>query len=153
MKSSEYASEARDARQLDLTVYTQWVLAKAEGNTALADYIQKRFTPEFQVAFDAWTADGMTENSPLASDAYTPDGTTEAAHWSTVADTRYAEALTDNARGDKFSLLTVLFALVLFLTAMSQRDITLWGSRTLLGLGIIAGVAGIVLMFTYPILI
>ncbi|MHA7984169.1 hypothetical protein ACX9R5_00055 [Rathayibacter sp. CAU 1779] len=153
VKSSEYASEARDARQFDLSVYTQWVLAKANGETALAEYIQERFSTQFALAFDAWTKEGMKENSPLTNKAYIPPGTAQAAHWSRVADTRYDQALTDNARGDQYSLLTVLFALVLFLTAMSQRDITKWGSLTLLGLGGIAAIAGIVLMFSYPILV
>jgi hypothetical protein len=153
VKSSEYASQARDARQFDLSVYTQWVIATAHDDADLAEYIQERFTPQFQTAFDDWKADGMKENSPLKAKAYVPPGTRQAIRWSHTADAKFDQALAYNARGDQYSLLTVLFALVLFLTAMSQRDITRWGSRALLGLGIVAGVTGVVLALTYPILI
>ena len=45
----------------------------------------------------------------------------------------------------------MLFALVLFLTAMSQRNIAAWASRTFLDLAIVVGIAGIVILLTFPI--
>lgn len=47
----------------------------------------------------------------------------------------------------------MLLALVLFLTAMSQRNISLLSSRLLLGLAIIVALGGTVIMFTFPIII
>jgi len=143
----------RDARQFDLTIYAQWVNATADQQPVLAQYIEDRFTPDFRVAFDAWQADGMLEPSPLARDEYTPDGTADEAKWTATADERFAAALTNNQRGDNYSLLTVLFALVLFLVAMSQRNISRWAANSLLGLGIIAGIVGIAIMCTFPVLI
>lgn len=151
VQAGNYDGEARDARQFDLTIYAQWVEAGFAGNTQLADYIQARFTPEFAVAFDAWVADGKVENSPLAVDAYVPAGTTEAAQWNKRADTKFATALVDNQRGDNYSLLTVLFALVLFLTAMSQRRISDWAAWTFLGLGVVVALVGVVVGLTFPI--
>ena len=37
------------------------------------------------------------------------------------------------------------------LTAMSQRNIAAWASRTFLGLAIVVGIAGIVILLTFPI--
>ena len=142
---------ARDARQYDLTIYTQWVLAVADGRTDLQQFIEARFSPEFKVAFDAWNADGRAELGPLSMSQYVPPGTTESVEQNARADTRFADALTDNQRGDNYSLLTVLFALVLFLTAMSQRELTIWIRRALLGLGILIGTTCIIVMLTYPI--
>ena len=122
-------SEARDARQFDLAIYTQWVLAEADGNTGLVDFIEQRFTPEFRIAFDAWKAGGRAERGPFVMDEYVPPGTEEAGELSARADAQFAAALVNNQRGDNYALLTVLFALVLFLTAMAQRDLAAGSSR------------------------
>ncbi|WP_239453533.1 MULTISPECIES: hypothetical protein [Microbacterium] len=142
---------ARDARLYDLSMFTEWVLAEEAGNDDLRVFIEERFTPEFAVAFDVWEAGGRTERGPLAMDEYVPPGTGEAAQLTAEADEKFEQALENNQRGDNYSLLTVLFALVLFLTAMSQRDVALWVRRTLLGLGIVVGIAGVIIMLTFPI--
>ena len=151
IQAASYNGEARDARQFDLTIYANWVDATANQNPQLAQYIQDRFTPTFAVAFRAWKADGMKEPSPFARDEYVPPGTVEAAEFNKTADARFADALKNNQRGDNYSLLTVLFALVLFLTAMSQRNIRGWVAWALLGLGIAAGLVAVVIMSTFPI--
>ncbi|QKJ18431.1 hypothetical protein [Microbacterium hominis] len=144
-------SEAQSAEQFDLTIYAQWVVATADERSGLADYIEDRFTPHFAVAFDAWVDDGMVENGPFAREEYVPPGAEEAAALSARADAKFQEALDNNQRGDNYSLLTVLFALVLFLTAMSQRDVKTWVGRTLLGLAVVVSVVGIVILLTFPI--
>ncbi|WP_022889336.1 hypothetical protein [Agromyces italicus] len=144
---------ARDARTFDLTIYGAYVEATGDGNQELADYISDRFTPEFRTAYDAWVADGQVENGPFARPEYVPPGTAEAAAASARADAKFDEALENNARGDRYSLLTVLFALVLFLTAMSQRENPVWVTRTLLGLALVVAVVGIVIMSTFPVII
>ncbi|WP_109212362.1 MULTISPECIES: hypothetical protein [Microbacterium] len=142
---------ARDARLYDLSMFTEWVLAEEAGNDDLRVFIEERFTPEFAVAFDAWETGGRTERGPLAMDEYVPPGTEEAAQLTAEAEANFEQALENNQRGDNYSLLTVLFALVLFLTAMSQREVALWVRRTLLGLGIVVGIAGVIIMLTFPI--
>lgn len=150
IQAANYEGEARDARQFDLTIYAQWVEASLN-NPQLAAYIGDRFTPEFAIAFDAWNANGRQENSPFARPEYVPPGTIKADEWNTRADSKFAEALENNQRGDRYSLLTVLFALVLFLAAMSQRALASWTAWLLLGLGIIAALVGIAAGLTMPI--
>src|SRR3954471_18192147 len=53
IEPSNFESQARDARGLDLAVYAQWVVAEAHGDQGLAEYIKARFTPEFAAAFTA----------------------------------------------------------------------------------------------------
>ena len=151
IQAATAAGEARSAEQFDLTIYSQWVVATADGKTELAQYIQDRFTPHFATAFDAWQADGMTENGPFAREEYVPPGQVESEELNARADDKFAQALVNNQRGDDYSLLTVLFALVLFLTAMSQRDVKTWIGRSLLGLAIVVDIAAIVILFTFPI--
>ncbi|GAA4379816.1 hypothetical protein GCM10023152_27560 [Agromyces bauzanensis] len=143
--------EARSARSFDLTIYASFLQAVGEGNEELADYIRERFTPEFRVAYDAWVEDGMVEHAPFAREEYVPEGSVEAVELNALADEKFTQALEDNQRGDNYSLLTVLFALVLFLTAMSQRELVPWVGRTLLGLAIVVAVVGVVILTTFPI--
>jgi hypothetical protein len=135
IQAASAENEARAAQQFDLSVYAQWVLAEGEGDTELAQYIQDRFQPWFAVAFDE----------------YVPPGEVEAVELNERADAKFAEALESNQRGDNYSLLTVLFALVLFLTAMSQRDVRTWIGRVLLGLALVVMTVGIGILLTFPI--
>lgn len=145
--------EARDARQYDLTIWTQWVLADARHDTELTSYIEQRFSPELRTAFDAWNDGDRAAQGPFAVPEYVPPGTREAEKLSERADAKFSAALASNQRGDDYTLLTVLFALVLFLTAMSQRDLTSWVRTTLLALAIVVAVGGVAVMLTFPVLI
>ncbi|WP_246200914.1 hypothetical protein [Agromyces allii] len=151
VQATDYSSEARDARASDQSIWVQWVLATAQGDAQLATYIEERFTPEFRIAFDAWDAGGREARGPFALDAYVPPGTAEAAEFNDRADEKFAAALENNQRGDDYSILTVLFALVLFLTAMSQRELQPWVVRTLLGLAIVVAVVGLAILLTFPV--
>ena len=149
--ATDWASQARDARANDLAVWAQWVLATEQGDAQLAQYIEARFSPEFATAFDAWTADGRVDRGPFARSEYVPPGTEEAAQFNEKADERFSTALANNQRGDDYSLLTVLFALVLFLAAMSQRDMQPWVRRVLLSAAGVFAVGGLILMLTFPV--
>lgn len=142
---------ANSARQYDLTIYTEWVRAEHEGDAELRTFIEDRFTPEFAAAFDAWNAAGRQAQGPFKVVEYVPPGTTEAAALDRRADDRFAAALVNNQRGDDYALLTVLFALVLFLTAISQRDIALRLRRALLALAVVVALCGAVVMLTFPV--
>lgn len=151
VQATSAEGEARDSRQFDLSVYSEWVTATYRGDDDLAEYIRVRFSPAFTAAFDAWQADGMSERSPFAMTEYVPPGTMEAAELNARADEKFQEALANNQRGDNYSLLTVMFALVLFLTAMSQRDLAPWIRRFLLIGAVGVAAVGIVILTTFPI--
>ena len=151
IEASDYESEARDARMVDITVYTQWVIAGADDDLTLADYIQERFSPELAVAFEAWQADGMQERGPFAMEEYVAPGTEQAAETTKRANDLQATALDFNDKGDAYSLMTVLFALVLFLSAIAQRGISLVASRIVLGLAGAIALVGLIVLFTFPV--
>jgi hypothetical protein len=100
------------------------------------------------VAFDEW--DGVTR-TPFGLDSYIPAGTEAADEFTAKADEAYARALENNQRGDNYSLLTVMFALVLFLTAMSQRAGPAWSQRALLFVAIGVALIGVVILATFPV--
>ena len=145
--------EARTARGYDLTIWANFVNAVAEDNTELTDYISERFTPAFRIAYDDWVAGGRTKPGPFAEPSYVPPGTAEAEALSARADEKFQQALDNNARGDRYSLLTVLFALVLFFAAMSGRDFAAWVSRAFLGIAGVLLVVGAVILSTFPVIV
>ena len=144
---------ANNARQADLTVYAVYVQARATNDARLATYVENRFSNEFKVAFDAWVAAGMPTKSPFAMPAYVPPGTNEADAADQRADSLFASALVNNQRGDNYTLLTVLAALVLFFAAVAGR---LNNTRTQWAAVTIAGVLFIVaalIAATFPVVI
>ncbi|WP_353808906.1 hypothetical protein [Agromyces sp. SYSU T00194] len=151
IQSTNFEGEARDARMFDLVIWASYVESVANGDDALTEYIEARFTPHFAVAFEEWNAGGREESGPFALDSYVPPGTVEAAEFGERADQKFQEALDNNQRGDDYSLLTVLFALVLFLSAMAQRDISPKAAWGLLGMALVVAVVGIVILTTFPI--
>ncbi|MET0933467.1 MAG: hypothetical protein ABWX56_07110 [Mycetocola sp.] len=153
IQSVDFASASRDAQAVDLAIYTEWVLATARGDTALADYVSARFSPDFAIAFDDWQAGGQDLESPFREPSYVPAGSEEAVEAAARADDKFDAALESNQRGDNYSILTVLFAMVLFFTAMSQRSTSHFAGWFLLGLGIVVAVAGMVILATFPVLI
>ena len=150
VEASDADDQAREARVVDLIIYAEWVTANAQGDSVLADDIQARFTPHFTVAFDAWQAGGEVAPGPFALPEYVPPGTEESAERAAYAEARFAEAVEDTERGDSYSLLTVLFALVLFLTAMAQRDIHHVAAWIMLGLAGAIAVSGFIVLLTFP---
>ena len=152
VEAADADGRANEARLVDLIVYAEWVTATAQGEAALAEQIEERFTPHFAVAFDAWQAGCEVEQGPFAMPEYVPPGTAESAERTAVADARFADALEYTERGDDYSLLTVLFALVLFLTAMAQRDIHHVAAWIMLGLAGAIAVGGFILLLTFPAL-
>lgn len=144
-------STAQAARQYDLTLYTEWVLAGADGREELVTFVEERFTDEFAIAFDAWTAEGRTSMGPFAMAEYVPPGTVEAEELNARADDKFEEALVNNQRGDDYSLLTVLFALVLFFAALSQNQRADWRRKVFVGLSGGIALIGIVVLATFPV--
>jgi hypothetical protein len=152
IQSVDLASESRDWQAVDLAVYMQWVDATASGDAALAEYYHVRFTDEFAVAFADWQAGGESVESPFAEPSYVPMGSEESVEKAKRADAKFVAALESNQRGDNYSLLTVLFAMVLFFTAMSERNKSGWAGWFLLGLGAVVAIAGGIILATFPVL-
>jgi hypothetical protein len=141
------------SRQFDLTIWGSYVEAVAADDTRLADYVRDRFTNEFRVAYDDWLAHDRALPSPFKEPSYVPPGTKDYEALTARADAKFQQALDNNARGDRYSLLVVLFALVLFFAAMSGRDFAAWVSRTFLGIAAVILVVGASLLATFPVIV
>lgn len=148
VQASDASSAARDAFQLDAMVFAEWLVATQAGDQELADYLRGVFSPALDTAFEKW--DGVTR-TPFGLPEYVPPGTVEAEEFTAKANAAYQRAVDNNQIGDNYSLLTVMFALVLFLTAMSQRTGPAWAQSTLLYLAMGITVVGMGILATFPV--
>ena len=155
IEAARWTATAEAARGYDLQTFALYVEAVARDDTELATFVETRFAERFRPAFDEWLATRPLQNpeappSPFALDSYQPPGTAEAAQADARADAYFDDALRNNQRGDDYTLLTVLFALVLFFTAMSERARRPLPRRALLALAGVLFVLGVVLLATFP---
>ncbi|WP_435198420.1 hypothetical protein [Janibacter sp. GS2] len=158
IEASRQAAHADAARATDLQIFGIYLEAVAQDDQKLAQFAEDRFTPHFVVAFDEWTAmkpltNASAPQSPFALDAYVPPGSTEAAAADARADAIFDRAVSDNARGDRYTLMTVLFALVLFFAAIATRIRSHLLSWTLVGMTATLMLVGIVFLALLPKLI
>lgn len=75
VEAGQLAGKAQQLRAIDVGLFTNWVNAVGNGNTALAEFYQARFRDEFRPAFDAWIATRPLANpdapdSPFDMEAY-----------------------------------------------------------------------------------
>lgn len=126
IEASRFDAQANTARGIDLDSFALWLQAYADDDQELLDFTQTRFTDHFSVAFEAWLDERPLQNpdapkTPFQMEEYQPPGVAEAADADARADAMFARALANNQRGDNYTILTVLFAMVLFFAAISQR--------------------------------
>ncbi|AXK47163.1 hypothetical protein DXU92_12980 [Brachybacterium saurashtrense] len=155
IEASRYDTEAEAARNFDLQVFSSYVEAVAIGDENLEGFVRSRFTDHFTEAFEVWIAmdpleDPDAPEAPFGLEEYSPPGRAEAIEADARADQHFEDALTFNRRGDNYTLLTVLFATVLFFVAISQRQRTQRMSFTLLACGEILFVIGVVCLVAFP---
>lgn len=151
IEAARQAGVANAARQADLTIWGVYLQARAQGDTALASYVEQRFTDHFRVAYRAWIAENEPTTGPFKMKEYIPPGTTEAAAADRSADSRFADALVFNQRGDNYTILTVIFALVLFFAAASSRLGSRHAQWILLGVAITFLITATLVLATFPI--
>ena len=149
-------ADQRTAVHVDLWV--QWLDAEGYNRAELAREISDRFPEPLATAHEEWLEtdpDSLKTDSstPFEMPSYVIEERTLAQEADERADAKFAEALRNNQRGDNYTLLTVLFASVLFFTAMSgrlHRRRSRW-AMLLMGMGL--ALVGVVLLSTFPKLI
>jgi hypothetical protein len=159
IQANRAAAEATSAAQVDLSIYSLWVQMKAAGDQPAAKYVEDRFTDRFRVAFEEWVAQGGIrdpENAPLspfALAAYIPPGSEEQIALDARADAKFQAALDNNQRGDNYTILGVLFALVLFFSAMATRFADRRLQYGMLAFASLVFVGGVIFLVSFPKLI
>lgn len=160
--SNKYRAESNKAATLsgqqklyDTTTFGFWFQEKAEGKTAAAALFERRFRPEYRVAFDAWLRTAPLHNpkapaGPLLMPQYRNAAEERAARFDRMAAVAFDDGTHAREEGDRYLRNTVLLATVLFLVALAQKFSV---RKVRIGLLVLCGillVIAVVFIGTYP---
>ncbi|NTU83855.1 MAG: hypothetical protein HGA45_31525 [Chloroflexales bacterium] len=111
---------------IQVGLFTEYMTARFQGNEALASFYYERFPPELRVAADAWLASNPLEDpgaprSPFDMPEYHLAQQDEALALEQAASQKATQADEANEQADRYVLLTVLFATVLFFGGISGK--------------------------------
>jgi hypothetical protein len=117
---------ALTTRNFDSSTFEAWFAAYVAKNDTAMSVAERRFRPEFRVAFDAWQRTDP-DNNPKAppGPTYMPEyrlpDQQRANDLNAEADHLYAEGATAGGNADQYVRVTVYLATVLFLVAISSH--------------------------------
>jgi hypothetical protein len=127
MHSQRAANTAGQLRLVDVGMFMSWLGPYTHGDTALARFYERRFRPEFKVAFDKWLATDPFRSpdaplSPFAMSEYQIDLDRQAVHFEHVSDSTSNLGTMANRQSDAYVLDAVLFATVMFFATVVQQQ-------------------------------
>ena len=113
-------------RVYDALTFGDWLRASATGEQKMAQLFERRFRPEFRVAFEAWKKTDPLNNpnappGPLIMAEYHNAQSEASAKLGNEASKFFEQGTKAREISDKYVRVTVLLATVLLLTAISQR--------------------------------
>ena len=122
--AAKHEMEALDGRLFDAVMLIHFVERHGAGDQKLADFLRARFRPEMRVAVDAWLAtDPFTSRdaptTPFKMRQYVQSDRVEADRLHAEATKVHEAAERANETSNRYVLLTVLFAAVLFFGGIS----------------------------------
>jgi hypothetical protein len=110
----------------DSAIFNSWLEARAAGDRQLQTLFERRLSPEYRTALAAWLrTDPFNDPSAPPGPGYMPEyhnpQLEQASHLDEEAAAAEAEGTEARHTAEEYVRATVLFALVLFLVAVSQR--------------------------------
>jgi len=126
VRAQEGLTLAGQDRLYDVITFNEWLAAKSANNSKLADEFERRFRPEYAVAFNAWQKlDPFNNPSAPAGPIFMPEyvnaNSANSAKLAAQATEYFNRGVETRENADSYIKITVLLATVLLLTALSQR--------------------------------
>jgi hypothetical protein len=151
-EANRAAYQAADLRNFDALTFNSWFTAYVAGNKTAMQVAERRFRPQFLVAFDAWlTTHPFTSPHAPPGPTYMPQyhqpELVQASLLDARADHYYALGETAAGNSDGYIRTTVYLASVLFLVGISGH-FRVRGARTA-----VIAVGGVILAFCVVLLI
>ncbi len=153
--ASRATLEAMELRTFDSSTFEAWFAAYTAGNREAMAVAERRFRPEFAVAFDAWRATHPDTNAdaprgPTYMPEYRQPALDEARALDARAETTFKAGEAAGETADKYVRTTVFLASVLFLVGISTH-FPLRGVRyALVGLGAVLLLVSLVQLTQLP---
>lgn len=156
VKAGQYSSAALQQTSFQAGLFVQWAAAVSEKNDLLADFLYQRFPPALKAATDAWLATEPLQNpdapsSPFVMPEYQLAEQAEAAQWEAEAAAQWENANDADVISDRYVLLTVVFASVLFFAGIAGKFQSRLIDLAMLALSVLVLLVGIVIALTFPI--
>jgi hypothetical protein len=125
-KANRNFQEALTFRAGDAATFNAWFSAYLAGNENGERVAEKRFRPQYDVAFRAWLATKPFTNpnapkGPQFMPQYHPTGEVQSVRLDSAADVYYAAGEHAAITGDKYIRVTVILASVLFIVGISSH--------------------------------
>src|SRR5271169_4696232 len=126
VRAQEGLTLAGQERLYDIVTFNDWIAARSANDMKLADLFQRRFRPEYLVAFTAWQKLDPFNNpaappGPSFMPEYVNSHSIQSAKLSEQATGYFNQGVETRENADNHIKVTVFLATVLFLTALSQR--------------------------------
>jgi hypothetical protein len=126
VKADSASGEALTLRNFDASTFNAWFSAYTVHNAVAMRIAERRFRPEFRVAFDAWRATKPEMNpsappGPTYMPQYRQPGIARAKQLNDEADALLVKGSSQGNTSDKYIRTTVLLASVLFLIGISTH--------------------------------
>jgi hypothetical protein len=117
---------AIDLRNFDASTFNAWFSAFTVKNKEAMALAERRFRPQFKVAFEAWRrthpeANPNAPKGPTYMPQYTEPGLAKARNLNRQATTAFEDGSTAGTRSDDYVRTTVFLASVLFLVGISTQ--------------------------------
>jgi hypothetical protein len=116
----------RQTLLFDALTLNAWIDAREKKDEKLIAIYERRFTPEYRVALDAWLKTDPLKNpqapsGPHLMPEYHNPGVKEADRLNQEATAAFLEGTEARQTAEKYVRITVVLATILFLTALAQR--------------------------------
>ncbi|HVM65982.1 MAG TPA: hypothetical protein VMU14_14040 [Acidimicrobiales bacterium] len=123
-KASAAQLQSDETLNFDASTFSDWFAAELAGNQQGATVAERRFRPEFHVAWLAWMATDPFHNTnappgPTFMPEYKQPDLDRANQLDATADALYDQGSVDGTRSDDYVRTTVYLATVLFLVGIS----------------------------------
>ena len=143
---------------VQVSLFTQWLQAYQADDEQLTEFLSARFPEPLATTFPAWIETRPLKNpdapaTPFEMAGYDIPELTAAKEADDRANSKFAEALRNNQRGDNYTVLTVAFAAALFFGALSGRMRSVAAQWALLLAGCLAFLGAASFLLFFPTLI
>ena len=169
VNATQASDLANEERLADLVTFTEWLAAAEreglllEGGDGtytpdpdqLSGFIYERFRPEFAVAVDAWLATSPWDETsdpttPFQVPEYSSAAADDAERLEEEADRKAEDAREANDISDRYVLVTIMLASVLFFAGIGSKMDTFKARMVMLGVGGTLLVVSTVIVLSFP---